>query len=225
MKQRMTTAREVMAAMKFDALRIRFEVFARALLVVTAVAVLACGSASRSGPRPVNGDVPGGAVPVYTYQVVHTYPHDPAAFTQGLEFRAGSLYESTGQVGRSSLRKVDLQTGAVLKKCVVPPPYFTEGLTIFKGRIYQLTWLQHKGFIYDMDFNPIGEFRFDTEGWGLTHDGRSLIMSDGSNRLRFLDPDTFAVTKTISVNDGGRPLAELNELEYIDGEIYSNIWH
>jgi glutamine cyclotransferase len=164
--------------------------------------------------------------PVYSFEVVRAYPHDPAAFTQGLIFAGGFLYESTGLNGASSLRKVDLTTGRVLQKVDVPVQYFAEGLTLFRGKLFQLTWQAHKGFIYDQGtFAMEKEFPYDVEGWGLTHDDQFLIMSDGSNQLRFIDPTDFQVKKTISVMDKGRPLFELNELEYIKGEIYSNIWH
>jgi len=164
--------------------------------------------------------------PVDTFEVINTYPHDPTAFTQGLVFDGGALYESTGLNGVSSLRQVELQTGKVLQKVNVPSQYFAEGLAIFQGRIFQLTWLAHKGFIYDLaSFQQQGEFTYDGEGWGLTQDGRSLILSDGTNRIRFLDPRDFKLQRAISVYDHDRPLAELNELEYIKGEIYANVWH
>jgi glutaminyl-peptide cyclotransferase len=168
----------------------------------------------------------GGAAPKYSYEVVHVYPHDPEAFTQGLTFRDGKLLESTGQEGRSSLRSVDLDSGQVLKKVDVAPQYFAEGITVMNGKVYQLTWQHHIGFIYNYQtFERIGQFSYEGEGWGLTNDGRSLILSDGSNRLRFLDPDTFRVTRTIAVTDAGKPVNQLNELEYIQGEIFANIWH
>lgn len=165
-------------------------------------------------------------VPTYTYQVVNSYPHDSAAFTQGLLIQDGVLYESTGLNGKSSLRKDDLKTGRVLKKLDVPADYFAEGLADFKGKLYQLTWQAQKGFIYDPNtFKKLGEFAYTGEGWGLTHDGTSLILSDGSNQIRFIDPTTFKVTRTINVVDsGGHPQTQLNELEYIKGEIYANIW-
>jgi glutamine cyclotransferase len=154
------------------------------------------------------------------------FPHDTNAFTQGLIFVDGKLYEGTGQEGQSSLREVDLQTGNVLKKVDVPEPYFGEGITLLNGKIYQLTWQHHVGFIYDAQkFEQIGKFNYEGEGWGLTTDGHSLILSDGSNRLRFIDPDSFRVTKTIAVLDGRTPVNKLNELEYVNGEIYANIWH
>lgn len=165
-------------------------------------------------------------VPVYGYEVVHTWQHDPNAFTQGLVFSAGNLIESTGQVGQSSLRRVELETGTVLQKVDVPRPYFAEGATLLKGKIYQLTWQHHLGFIYDaLSFDKIGQFNYEGEGWGLTNDGQSLILSDGSNHIRFLDPESFQVRQTITVLDGRAPVNELNELEFIQGEIYANIWH
>ncbi len=165
-------------------------------------------------------------VPRYGYQIVNIWPHDSNAFTQGLVFSEGKLLESTGKEGRSSLRSVELETGNVLKKVEVPLPYFAEGITLLKGKIYQLTWQHQLGYIYDYgSFEKIGQFSYEGEGWGLTTDGRSLILSDGSNRIRFLDPDSFRVTKTIAVVDGKTPVNQLNELEYVQGEIYANIWH
>lgn len=166
------------------------------------------------------------AVPVYGYDVVHAWPHDPSAYTQGLIFHDGKLIESTGQVGHSSLRRVDLETGKVLQKVDVDAPYFAEGITLLNGKIYQLTWQHQVGFIYDAwTFQKLGEFHYQGEGWGLANDGQSLILSDGSNRLRFLDPANFEVRKTIAVVAGRAAVNELNELEYIQGEIYANIWH
>ena len=165
-------------------------------------------------------------VPIYGYEVVHVWPHDPGAYTQGLVFHDGNLLESTGQVGHSSLRRVEIETGKVLQKVDVAAPYFAEGITLLKGKIYQLTWQHQLGFIYDAwTFEKIGEFHYQGEGWGLANDGQSLILSDGSNRIRFLDPANFEVRKTIAVVDGRSPVNELNELEYVRGEIYANIWH
>lgn len=167
-----------------------------------------------------------GLVPVYTFEVVNTWPHDRRAFTQGLIFHDEVFLESTGQYGESSLRRVEPRTGRVLKKVDVARQYFAEGLTLFQGKLYQLTWTTRKGFIYDpATFQMQGEFTFDGEGWGLTHDGQNLILSDGTSQIRFLDPATFSIRKTINVTDGGRPVRELNELEYVKGEIYANIWH
>jgi glutamine cyclotransferase len=170
---------------------------------------------------------PGNRTPSkYGYEIVHVFPHDPYAFTQGLEFRNGKLLESTGEEGKSSLRSEELETGKVLEKVDVPPPFFAEGITLLNAKIYQLTWQHQMGYIYDYEsFQKTGQFSYTGEGWGLTNDGRSLILSDGTNRLRFLDPDSFRVTKTIAVLDGNTPVNEINELEYVKGEIYANIWH
>ena len=165
------------------------------------------------------------AVPVYTYDVINTFPHDRNAFTQGLVFQQGTFYESTGLNGASSLRLVDPLSGTVLKKVDVASQFFAEGMTIYNNKIYQLTWLSHKGFIYDLNsFEKIGEFSYDGEGWGLTNNEKFLIMSDGTNVIRFLDPDTLQTKKTISVFSNGQPLMRINELEFINGEIFANIW-
>jgi glutaminyl-peptide cyclotransferase len=165
-------------------------------------------------------------IPVFSAKVVKAYPHDPKAFTQGLEYYDGHLYESTGRQGQSSLREVTLETGEVLRRVNLPEEYFGEGLTIFHGKIYQLTWLSKVGFVYDLrSFRKAGEFHYQSEGWGLTHDDASLILSDGTNTLQFIDPGSFAVTKTLEVYAGSEAVTNLNELEYINGEIFSNIWH
>ncbi|HEV7903530.1 MAG TPA: glutaminyl-peptide cyclotransferase [Pyrinomonadaceae bacterium] len=165
-------------------------------------------------------------VPTYSYKIKNSWPHDRRAYTQGLIFLDGILWESTGQYGSSSLRKVELKTGKVIKQIAVPSRYFAEGMTVFNNKVFQLTWQEQKGFIYDpATFQQQGEFAYKGEGWGLTHDGQSLIMSDGTNKIRFLDPQTLQTTRTISISDGaGAPVEKLNELEYIDGEIYANIW-
>jgi glutamine cyclotransferase len=169
---------------------------------------------------------PSDKVPIYGYEVVHVFPHDPKAFLQGLVFHDGNFLESTGEVGRSSLRRVEIDNGSVVQRVEVPPPYFAEGITLLKGKIYQLTWQHQLGFVYDaLTFDKTGQFKYAGEGWGLANDGQSLILSDGTNRVRFLDPDNFQVTKTIEVLDGQTAIAELNELEYVQGEIYANIWH
>jgi glutaminyl-peptide cyclotransferase len=160
------------------------------------------------------------------YQVVHVYPHDSKAFTQGLIYVDGRLYESTGLYGRSSLRMVDLSTGRVLQKYDLPAEYFGEGLTDWGSSLIQLTWEAHKGFVYDrFSFSLRRSFPYEGEGWGLTHDETQLIMSDGTPYLRFLDPKSFRETKRIRVIDeAGKPVQNLNELEYVHGEIYANIW-
>lgn len=172
-----------------------------------------------------NTNAAAAALPLYTYEVVNTYPHDPGAFTQGLVFLDGALLESTGLNGQSSLRKVDLPTGEVLKRVEVPAEYFAEGLALLNGKLFQLTWQNHKGFVYDLaSFQLEKEFTYEGEGWGLATDGRSLILSDGTDQIRFLDPATFAVQRTIRVLAHDQPVERLNELEYIKGEIYANVW-
>jgi glutamine cyclotransferase len=160
------------------------------------------------------------------YRVVNTYPHDRNAFTQGLIFIDGHLYESTGEDGHSSLRMVDLETGRVLQNAPLERKYFAEGLTSWGSTLVQLTWMSHIGFVYDrFSFRLLRTFNYDYEGWGLTQDGKNLIESDGSTTLRFLDPVTFREVRRIEVADHGHPVQELNELEYIHGEIYANVWH
>ena len=200
--------------------------------LLAAFALAACGCADvqniGSAPGIPTFGIPQstGRIPVLTVKLVRTYPHDPHAFTQGLEYYGGYLYESTGIAGQSTLRKVALDTGQVIQKVSLPSEYFGEGLTIFRGKIYQLTWLSKKGFVYNLRaFRQVGEFPYDTEGWGLTHDDRSLIMSDGTNKIRYIDPASFAVTRTIELYAEGQGVANLNELEYVKGEILANIWH
>ena len=172
-------------------------------------------------PTPVNT-----VVQKYGYQIVNIYPHDSNAFTQGLILSEGQLLESTGQIGSSSLRRINLETGKIVKKVDVPVPYFAEGITLLNGKIYQLTWQHGLGFIYDAKtLDRVGEFKYEGEGWGLTNDGQSLILSDGTFRLRFIDPVSFQVTRTLNVLDGSAPVTDLNELEFVQGEIYANVWH
>ena len=164
-------------------------------------------------------------VPVYRYQVVHSYPHDPSAFTQGLIFLDGVLYESTGLNNRSTLRKVQLETGKILQQQQVPGEYFAEGLVNWGPDLLQLTWTSKVGFVYDRaTFTVKRRFNYTGEGWGLTKDSARIILSDGTSRLRFLDPKTLQQTGSLNVTDRGRPVTELNELEYVQGEIWANIW-
>ncbi|HEX4031183.1 MAG TPA: glutaminyl-peptide cyclotransferase [Terracidiphilus sp.] len=161
-----------------------------------------------------------------TYKIIHTYPHDPRAYTQGLIYLDGHLYESTGINGRSSLRMVDLETGRVQQEIAVPSKYFAEGLTNWGSTLIQLTWLSHTAFVYDrFSFRLLRTLHYKGEGWGLTQDGVHLILSDGSATLRFLDPETFRVVRSIVVKNAGAPVTQLNELEYVRGEIYANVWH
>jgi glutaminyl-peptide cyclotransferase len=165
------------------------------------------------------------SIPAYTYTVVKAWPHDPAAFTEGLVFCNGMLIESTGLNGYSTLRKVDLETGIVRQEVKLADQYFGEGTAVMGGKIFQLTWQSHRGFIYDLETMKLeGGFSYTGEGWGLTSDGQSLIMSDGTNQIRFIDPATFRVTRMIGVFAHGQPVAMLNELEYVKGEIYANVW-
>ena len=168
---------------------------------------------------------PTGTVPLYTYRIVRTFPHDPNAFTQGLQFLDGVLYEGTGLNGRSSIRKVQLETGKVLQERAISPEYFGEGITVWKNDLLELTWQSHVAFVYEKaTFEPKKRFSYPGEGWGLTHDGTNLIMSDGSDELRVLDPATFAEKRRIKVTAAGSPLRNLNELESVKGEIFANIW-
>jgi glutaminyl-peptide cyclotransferase len=167
----------------------------------------------------------GTLAPVDGYQVVRSYPHDPRAFTQGLVYLDGFLYESTGLEGESSLRRVRLENGEVLQIHRLEKRYFGEGLAAWRDRLIQLTWQTEIGFVYDREtFRPVRTFTYKGEGWGLTHDGSRLIMSDGSSFLRFLDPETFQETGRIQVRDGGRPVENLNELEYVKGEVFANVF-
>jgi glutamine cyclotransferase len=161
----------------------------------------------------------------YTYEVVKTFPHDRMAFTQGLVFLDGKLLESTGLNGHSTLREVDLLSGQVLRQATVPERYFAEGLAVLDGKAYQLTWQAQRGFVYDIKtFAKENEFTYSGEGWGLATDGHWLILSDGTSQIRFLDPATFKVERTIQVALPGQPVNQLNELEYIQGEIFANVW-
>ena len=170
---------------------------------------------------PGNSDV----IPIYSYSIVNTYPHDPDAFTQGLVFEDGVLYEGTGLYGQSSLRRVELETGGILQIRELSDQFFGEGITIYGDRIIQLTWQSHIGFVYDKNsFELLQQFSYSTEGWGIAHDGMRLIMSDGTSTLHFLDPQTFEEVGQLNVTDSSGPVTRLNELEYIQGEIYANVW-
>lgn len=158
-------------------------------------------------------------------QVIRSYPHDPSAFTQGLVLHQGLLYESTGLVGRSSLRQVDVATGRVLRKIDVAAPIFAEGLALVDDRLFQLTWQHGRVLVYARGtFARVGEFSYTGEGWGLCYDGRLLVMSNGTETLTFRDPKDFSVKRTVAVTQGGRPPGRLNELECVDGAIYANVW-
>ena len=164
-------------------------------------------------------------IPVYTYRVVHEYPHDPRAFTQGLVIADTALLEGTGLRGQSTLRRVELETGKLLQVHELSAMHFGEGITVYGDKIIQLTWKANIGFVYDkQSFKLLRTFYFPNEGWGITHDGKRLIMSDGSASLHFWDPETFEEIGAVTVQANGRPVTSLNELEYIGGEIFANIW-
>ena len=187
-----------------------------AILGVMMVA-LACVPANVAQRKPA---------PVQGYKVVATFPHDTTSFTQGLVFADGELYESTGLQGESTLRRVDITTGKTLQRLDVPAEYFAEGLALVGDELLQLTWQHRLGFVYDRKtFKQKRTFPYKTEGWGIAYDGTSrLVMSDGSDTLSFLDPKTLALTKSLRVQDAGRPVGNLNELEWIEGEIWANVW-
>ncbi len=172
---------------------------------------------------PLDGSAQG--VPQLDYQIIGQRPHSTGDFTQGLEIRDGILFQGTGLVGRSRLQAFDLGTGRLLRQRTLPPPYFGEGITVLDERVMQLTWQARKGFIYRReDLATLGEFSLAGEGWGLSNDGQRLIYSDGSEVLRFLDPDTWEVTGSVSVRRGNSPLRQLNELEWTPGGLWANVW-
>jgi len=163
--------------------------------------------------------------PEYDFKVVHSFPHDPGAFTQGLAFRAGFLYEGTGIKGRSSLRKVRLETGEVIQRIDLAPEYFGEGITFYKNEIIQLTWLSQTGFVYDAsDFRLLRQFSYKGEGWGLTTSGNEIFLSDGTPEIRVLDAATLSENRRFTVRDGDKTIDQLNELEFVEGEIFANVW-
>lgn len=177
-------------------------------------------------PSPMPTATPG-ATEFYTYRVVNTYPHDPEAFTQGLTYdgASGTLYEGTGLYGRSSLREVELETGEVLRSRALPAEYFGEGITSYDDKIFQLTWRSNIGFVWSKAaFEQLDDFTYPTEGWGITHDEQRFIMSDGSATLHFWDPQTLEEIGSVEVHAAGQPVGRLNELEYIRGSVYANIW-
>jgi len=162
----------------------------------------------------------------YTYRVINSFPHDPEALTQGLVFDNGTLFEGTGLYGKSTLRQVELETGVVLRSLSLASQYFGEGITIYKDQVIQLTWRSNTGFLYDKDsFELLQTFSYPTEGWGITHDGVRLIVSDGTSTLYFWDPVTFEEIGRIEVHDQDGPVTRLNELEYVRGEVFANVWH
>ena len=196
-------------------LQLHGRAFVALLLLLTASGIISCSTTPEAPP----------SVPVYTYKIVKTYPHDSNAFTQGLVFENGVLYEGTGRYGKSSLRQVDLASGKVLQSYELPAQYFGEGITVFREIIIQLTWQSNLGFIYDRNsFKLLRDFAYSTEGWGITNDGERLFISDGTSTLHILDPETFSTIGSIEVKDNDIPIDKLNELEYINGQVYANVW-
>jgi glutamine cyclotransferase len=199
----------------------RFKIFIVGLLALLGIALVFFCLNLLGCLFPGNSD----AIPVYTYNIVNTYPHDRNAFTQGLVFEDGVLYEGTGRFGNSTLRRVELETGDILQIRELSSQFFGEGITIYGDKIIQLTWQPNIGFVYDKDsFELLQEFNYSTEGWGITNDGERLIMSDGTSTLHFLDPQTFEEIGQLEVFDNDGPITRLNELEYVQGEIYANVW-
>ncbi len=197
-----------------------------AAVSVTLVVVIGLAAYVVLSSPPSNGKQPISTEPVnYTYKVLNTYTHDTDSFTEGLVYQDGFLYESTGLNGNSTLRRDELETGKALQLYSLPSQYFGEGITIYGDKIIQLTWQSHVGFIYNRTtFQLLDEFTYPTEGWGITNNGTSLIMSDGSATLYFLNPETYERTGQIQVHDGNKSIGMLNELEFINGDVYANVW-
>lgn len=196
------------------------------LLLMTVSIITSCSDiAQPKDDTAAVSNIAAETIPVYGYKILNKYPHDTAAFTEGLAFDKGALFEGTGLNGKSSLRRIDLKTGKILKMQEISADYFGEGIAVFGDTIIQLTWKSNVGFIYDKNsFQVLRTFSYSTEGWGITHDERHLIMSDGTAFLYFLNPETFTVASQIMVNENGKPVTNLNELEYINGRIYANVW-
>ena len=193
----------------------------RSTWVATLLAALPFAACEKGAPEPVLE-----GAPVEAARVVRTFPHDPAAFTQGLALYGDTLIESTGGRGNSTIRKVLLESGRVVLRVPLEARFFGEGAALLGRRVYQLTWEENTGLVYDLGtLRLVDSFRYEGEGWGLTTDGRSLVLSDGTNVLRYLDPTSYAVTRTLSVTDGGQPVHFLNELEWVRGQIWANVWH
>ena len=194
-------------------------------VIAISMVMLACSN-SPKGDEPKANQVPAlpQIVPIHSFRVLRTFVHDPQAFTQGLVFDHGELFESTGLYGASSLRRVDLESGDLLRLRALPDSLFGEGITIWKNHIVQITWREHTGLVYDREsFDLLKSFEYETEGWGITHDGKRLIMSDGTATLYFIDPKSFSQLGSVIVHDADGQVTLLNELEYIKGEVFANI--
>ncbi len=207
-----------------------FQTLVPGLAGLALLGTIACDTTGRAAPAAAAA-APGAGIEqrVATErlraQIVQTYPHDPNAFTQGLVLAGGRLFESTGLEGRSSVREVDLVSGRVLRKLDVPAPVFAEGLALVGTRLFQITWKHETVYTYDRDtFKKGPTFPYSGEGWGLCHDGRELVMSDGSARLTFRGPETFRASREVVVRDGGQPVDQLNELECVGPYVYANVW-
>ena len=195
-------------------------------LVLATLALAACGQAAPTAPAnaPTAQATPGHA-PIWGFRIVATYPHDPRAFTQGLLFLDGDLYESTGQIGRSTIRRVRLEDGEVLQSVDIPEGLFGEGLVNWGDQLISITWQDGVGYRWDRrTLRRLGLWRYRGEGWGLTQNGTDIIMSDGTHELRFLDPSTLRERRRVAVMDGNFPVLRLNELEWVNGEIFANVW-
>lgn len=195
----------------------------RFFIAVAGIALLAgCkGNSDKEADTNTENNVP----PMMGYNVTNVYPHNTGSYTEGLEWHDNSIYESTGNKGQSKLAKISLETGKDIQKIDLPAAYFGEGITVLKGKIYQLTYEEEKCFVYDFKtFQKTGEFSYKGQGWGMTNDGKYLIMNDGSNNIYYRDPETFQVVKSVGVFDNNGPLSMINEMEYVDGAIYANVW-
>jgi len=191
--------------------------------ILIAVAILVVGATAYILLRDTSSNEP--AQSLYTYEIINAYPHDENAFTEGLVFEKGTLFEGTGLYGESKLLKTLLETGTITQSYSLPETFFGEGITILDNKVFQLTWREKTGFVYDKDsFQLLRNFTYATEGWGLTTDGEKLIMSNGSATLQFLDPETFQIMGTVEVHDLAEPVSQLNELEYVKGDVYANIF-
>jgi glutamine cyclotransferase len=200
-------------------------------IVFFAISIMTACSGSPTGPNTMvpnkNTNTATASVPVWGYEVVKSYPHDPKAFTEGLFFHDGFLYESTGQEGQSSLRKVEIETGKIVQKTMLPKESFGEGTAMINDKIYQLTWQENICRVFDAkDFTLQKQFDYQGDGWGLTTDGKNLFMTDSTHVIRVMDPETFKPVRMLTVlREDGKPLMQINELEYIKGELWANVWH
>lgn len=204
------------------------------IIFLSCLVAFGCSAASNSTNSSVNASKNGNPtatkaapLPVYGYEVVKAYPHDPRAFTEGLFFLDGFLFESTGEKGASSIRKVEIETGKVVKKFDLPRDDFGEGIAHINGKVFMLTWQQGLGRVFDVnDFKLLKEFRYDGDGWGMTSDGTNLFLTQSTHVIKVLDPETFKPIRTIPImREDGKPLMQINELEWVKGEIWGNIWH